>query len=152
MSSASKSVANQSGYLISSILIVGALTLLLVVLLTQTDPVQSSSHLISSVPDPAAVKAGRTIFLTVCAACHGAKATGIKGLGKPLIGSVFFNNRTNAELLKFVQTGRPITDPLNTSGVMMPPRGGRPSLTDNDLQNVIAYIRSLNARTNANNG
>lgn len=84
--------------------------------------------------------------MTVCAACHSPKATGIKGLGKPLIGSVFFNSHSDAELLKFLKTGRPITDPLNTTGVMMPARGGRPSLNDIDLVNVIAYIRSLNAK------
>jgi disulfide bond formation protein DsbB len=35
------------------------------------------------------------------------------------------------------------SDPENTTGVAMPPKGGNPSLSDGDLQNVVAYIRTL---------
>jgi mono/diheme cytochrome c family protein len=94
--------------------------------------------------DAAKVKAGESIFQSVCAACHGFNAKGIPGLGKPLIGSQFANSLSDDDLLAFIQKGRPVTDPLNTTGVMMPPRGGNPSLKDDDLRNVIAYIRSLN--------
>ncbi|MEP6989234.1 MAG: cytochrome c [Chloroflexota bacterium] len=145
MSALSRPNSDQSSLVIPSILLIGVLTVLLVALLTQVHPSHGDNHAAISAPDPAAVSAGKTVFMSVCATCHGVKATGIKGLGKPLIGSVFFNGHTDAELLKFVQTGRPVTDPLNTTGVPMPARGGRPTLTDTDLANVIAYIRSLNA-------
>jgi len=95
--------------------------------------------------DPAMVLAGENVFQSVCAACHGFNAKGIPGLGKPLIGSQFANSLSDDELLAFIQGGRAVTDPLNTTGVMMPPRGGNPNLTDDDLRHVIAYIRSLNA-------
>lgn len=95
--------------------------------------------------DPAKVKAGETSFQTTCAACHGFNAMGIPGLGKPLIGSKFVDGLTDEELLAFLQKGRDITDPLNTTGVMMPARGGNPSFTDDKLVEIIAYIRSLNA-------
>jgi mono/diheme cytochrome c family protein len=146
MSTLSRPTNDSSSFVIPGILVVGILTLFVVVLLTQIHPVQSDNHAATVALNPEAVKAGKNIFMTVCATCHGVKATGIKGLGKPLIGSVFFNGHTDAELLKFVQTGRPVTDPLNTTGVPMPARGGRPSLTDTDLTNVIAYIRSLNVK------
>ena len=94
--------------------------------------------------DPAKVKAGENSFQTICAACHGFNAMGIPGLGKPLIGSTFVNGLSDAELLAFLQVGRDISDPLNTTGVMMPARGGNPNLTDDKLVEVIAYIRSLN--------
>jgi disulfide bond formation protein DsbB len=94
--------------------------------------------------DPVKVKAGGNIFQTVCAACHGFNAKGISGLGKPLVGSVFVNGLNDDELLAFVIKGRAVGDPLNTSGVAMPARGGNPSLKDDDLRNVVAYIRSLN--------
>src|ERR1051325_1272672 len=94
--------------------------------------------------DPAKVKAGETSFQTTCSACHGFNAMGIPGLGKPLIGSKFVNGLTDDELLAFLQKGRDITDPLNTTGVMMPARGGNPSFTDDKLVEIIAYIRSLN--------
>ncbi len=98
----------------------------------------------SSALDPQKVAAGEKIFQSVCFACHGFNAKGIPGLGKPLIGSQFFNSHTDDEMVAFLQVGRPVTDPLNTTGVQMPPRGGNASLTDDDLRNVIAYIRSLN--------
>ena len=147
MSALSRPTNNQSSLVIPGILVIGLLTTMLVLLITQVHPVQSSNHVVvAAALDPAAVKAGKTTFMMVCAACHSPKATGIEGLGKPLIGSVFFNSHSDTELLTFLQTGRPVTDPLNTTGVMMPARGGRLSLTDTDLTNVIAYIRSLNAK------
>lgn len=146
MSAASRSLQQSSALVMPGILLVSALTILSLLLLVQMRPMSLPKPAASAALDPAAVKAGRTIFLTVCAACHGPKATGLKGLGKPLIGSVFFNGHSDDELLAFLQRGRPVTDPLNTTGVTMPARGGRPTLTDTDLQHVIAYIRSLNAQ------
>ncbi len=97
--------------------------------------------------DPVKVSAGENTFQSICSACHGFNAMGIPGLGKPLIGSEFVNSKTDDELLAFLQVGRPVTDPLNTTGVMMPAKGGNPNLTDENLLDVIAYIRSLNGAT-----
>jgi disulfide bond formation protein DsbB len=94
--------------------------------------------------DPEQVRAGESIFQASCAACHGFNARGISGLGLPMIGSEFINGLTDDELHDFLLVGRPVTDPANSTGVAMPARGGNPSLTDDDLYNVIAYIRSLN--------
>lgn len=145
MSVLSKPNNEPISFVIPGMLTIGLLTILLVLIITQVRPA-SVNHSAGAPLDPAAVKAGKTVFMTVCAACHSPKATGIKGLGKPLIGSLFFNSHTDAELLAFLQKGRPVNDPLNTTGVMMPARGGRPTLTDKDLASVIAYIRSLNAK------
>jgi cytochrome c1 len=49
-------------------------------------------------------------------------------------------------LVAFVKVGRPATDPLNTTKVDMPTRGGNPALTDEDLNNIVVYIRSLQAK------
>jgi disulfide bond formation protein DsbB len=46
-------------------------------------------------------------------------------------------------LLAFVKTGRPPGDPANTTGVDMPPKGGNPTLTDQDLADIIAHIRTV---------
>ncbi len=86
---------------------------------------------------------GEMIFLSLCSACHGPGAVGIEGLGKPLVGSEFVQTHTNDELLDFVKTGRPIWDAENTTGVDMPPRGGNPALTDEQIIAVIHYIRSI---------
>jgi disulfide bond formation protein DsbB len=49
----------------------------------------------------------------------------------------------DAELILFLTKGRPASDSLNTTGVDMPPRGGNPALTDQDLADIVAYVRTL---------
>lgn len=99
--------------------------------------------------DPAMVERGRENFLAICSACHGTDARGISGLGKTLIGSEFFNSQDDETMLQFVIVGRTIWDPLNTTGVAMPARGGNPGLTDDDIRNIIAYLRVLNGTPGA---
>jgi hypothetical protein len=53
--------------------------------------------------------------------------------------------RDDEELLAFVQVGRMPFDPLNTTGIQMPPRGGNPLLKKEDLQDIIAYVRTFEA-------
>lgn len=87
--------------------------------------------------------AGKTQFDTVCIACHGPGGVGVTGLGKPFTTSEFLLTVNDQELLDFIKTGRPISDPANTTGVDMPPKGGNPALTDAQLLDIIAYIRTL---------
>ncbi|MFN8488686.1 MAG: cytochrome c [Caldilineaceae bacterium] len=87
---------------------------------------------------------GQETFLTTCVACHGPEGKGVKGLGKDMTISKFIASKSDDELLAFVKTGRPINDPLNTTGVLMPPKGGNPALTDEELLNIIAFIRTIN--------
>lgn len=76
-------------------------------------------------------------------ACHASGGEGIDGLGKPLADSEFITSRTDDDLLEFIVVGRGTNDPENTSGIAMPPRGGRPSLSDAEIRDIIAYLRSL---------
>ena len=87
---------------------------------------------------------GAEVFAGTCATCHGPDAMGIEGLGKNLHANAFVADKSDAEMLDFIKNGRPAGDPLNTTGVDMPPKGGNPSLTDQDLVDVIAYTRTLN--------
>ncbi|MDW8186008.1 MAG: cytochrome c [Anaerolineae bacterium] len=87
---------------------------------------------------------GKELFLGSCASCHGADAKGLPGLGKDLTTSTFVKQQTDVQLLEFIKKGRPATDPANTTGVDMPPKGGNPALTDQDLADIIAFIRTLN--------
>jgi disulfide bond formation protein DsbB len=87
--------------------------------------------------------AGKATFDTVCIACHGPGGVGVEGLGKPFTTSEFLLTVNDQELLEFIKTGRPISDPANTTGVDMPPKGGNPALTDEQLLDIIAYIRTL---------
>jgi mono/diheme cytochrome c family protein len=92
--------------------------------------------------DPAQVSQGAALFMQ-CAACHGPDARGIPNLGKNLVESEFLHSLTDEELLAFIKTGRPLWDPLNTTGIDMPPKGGNPAITDEEILAIIAYIRSL---------
>ena len=86
---------------------------------------------------------GRQAFAETCAACHGSDARGRPHLGKDLTASEFAIGLSDAELIEFIKAGRPAGDPLNTTGVPMPPRGGNPSLTDQDLADIVAYLCTL---------
>lgn len=87
---------------------------------------------------------GIEIYAGTCMVCHGQAGEGVEGLGKPWVGSEFINSRTDGEMLAFLQEGRPADHPDNTTGVDMLPRGGNPNLTDDDLLDLIAYMRTLN--------
>jgi len=89
---------------------------------------------------------GKTAFEGTCASCHGPDAKGLPNLGKDLTISTFVVDQTDAQLLKFVKTGRPATDPANTTKIDMPPKGGNPALTDQDITNIIAFIRSIHQK------
>jgi disulfide bond formation protein DsbB len=98
----------------------------------------------TSAPAPAGDAAhGKTVYDTTCVACHGPDAKGLPNLGKDLTTSEFVASQSDADLVNFIKTGRPIGDPLNTTGVEMPARGGNPALTDQDLADVVAYLRTL---------
>jgi disulfide bond formation protein DsbB len=86
---------------------------------------------------------GQQKYTGTCVSCHGPDAKGMTGLGKDLTTSEFLKGKSNAEMVAFLQTGRPASDPLNTTGVDMPPKGGNPALADQDLADIIAYLRSL---------
>ncbi|MBK8048985.1 MAG: cytochrome c [Anaerolineales bacterium] len=88
-------------------------------------------------------EAGKKLFATACVACHGPNGEGVQGLGKDLKVSTFVAENDDAQMLEFLKKGRDVTDPLNTTKVAMPPKGGNPALNDQDLANLVAYIRSL---------
>lgn len=89
------------------------------------------------------VGVGHDLFVASCSACHGSSGEGMEGLGKPLSESPFVESKSDKELIAFIKTGRPIWDELNTSGIDMPPKGGNPAITDEQLADIVKYIRSL---------
>lgn len=94
-------------------------------------------------PDPEKVAQGQELFLKTCATCHGKDARGVKGQGKSLHDNAFVQARSDTEMLAFIKVGRRPTDPLNTTGVDMPPKGGNPALSEQDLGLIITFVRSL---------
>ncbi|MFN3981643.1 MAG: c-type cytochrome [Caldilinea sp.] len=90
------------------------------------------------------VSLGQTAYLRYCAVCHAPDAQGRPGLGKNLVTSRFVAEQSDADLIAFIRVGRPADDPLNTTGIAMLPYGGQPTLSDADLTNLVAYMRSVN--------
>ncbi|MBI5878212.1 MAG: c-type cytochrome [Chloroflexi bacterium] len=86
---------------------------------------------------------GNKIFHGTCNACHGDDAKGKVGLGKNLVVSPYLKGISDADFVLFVTKGRPASDPANTTKVDMPAKGGNPALSDQDLADVVAYVRSL---------
>lgn len=85
----------------------------------------------------------RTDFLRACALCHAADGSGAGNLGNSLLDNEFIRTMSDAELVAFLKAGRSPSDPANESGMPMPPRGGDPRLTDDDLAGIVLFLRTL---------
>ncbi len=111
---------------------------------TPSTPTATGTTAATSSPAPVAADAakGKTVYDGTCTACHGPDGKGVEGLGKPLVGSAMMGLK-DEDLVAFIVKGRPPTDTANTTGIDMPPRGGNPALTDQDLADVVAYMRTL---------
>ncbi|PID87022.1 MAG: hypothetical protein CSB13_01520 [Chloroflexi bacterium] len=87
---------------------------------------------------------GKTLYDAYGAGAHGISGEGVAGLGTSLNNAnQFIADHTDAELVHFLRTGRDPNDPDNVSGTLMPPNGGIPNATDQDLYDIVAYLRTL---------
>jgi mono/diheme cytochrome c family protein len=88
---------------------------------------------------------GKLLFQGSCSACHGPEAEGVTALGKSLhpSESEMVRTDTDEELVEFIKLGRQPDHPDNTTGVAMPPKGGNPAISDADLYDIVAWIRTL---------
>ena len=91
------------------------------------------------------VEDGRQLFLGSCTACHGTNGQGMPNQGPDLRGSALLARASDDELQAFLAGGRPVGDPLNVSGLPMPPRGGNASLSDRHLRQIVKYLRTVTA-------
>jgi mono/diheme cytochrome c family protein len=124
---------------------IGLLAVLALVFAACSESTGSPTTTAATVPAGAGDAAhGEALYNGSCIACHGPNGQGIEGLGKPWVGSDFINTSTDEDLVEFLIVGRPSDDPLNSTGIAMLPRGGNSGLTDADLQDLVAYMRSLN--------
>lgn len=86
---------------------------------------------------------GHELFVSSCSACHGQAGEGLPGLGKALDTSEFVNALDDEGLIKFIKMGRPTWDAGNSTGVDMPPKGGNPALSDEQIKDIVSYMRSI---------
>ena len=104
--------------------------------------IQDKAEATQAAPVPAEI-AGKILYTNACAACHGPAGEGVPGLAKDMTSSEFVARKSDAELVEFIKEGRDASDPLNTTGVAMPPKGGNPALSDQDLYHIVAYLRTI---------
>jgi len=86
---------------------------------------------------------GHRLYGSNCALCHGQGGVGKPALGKDLRNNEFLAGMTDDQVVEFLKEGRRADHPLNEKGVDMPPKGGNPGLSDDDLRQIVAYLRSL---------
>lgn len=92
---------------------------------------------------PPEVVLGQELVDQSCTACHGKDYTGVSGLGISFVDDAYIQEHTDAELVAFIKEGRLNDAPDNVTGVAMPPYGGNPRLTDDDLAAIAAFLRTL---------
>jgi mono/diheme cytochrome c family protein len=88
--------------------------------------------------------AGAESYEPTCSTCHATDLSGVSGLGGPLAPNAFVESSTETEIADLIIVGVPRDHPENTTGVDMAPRGGNPSLSDQDIRDVSAYLKSQN--------
>jgi len=102
----------------------------------------SSSNTVPESSDPA-VAHGQQITGESCSACHGTDFNGVSGLGPSFFDNEFIQSQSDPDLVAFIKEGRPNNAPDNETGVAMPPFGGNPRLTDEDLSDIVVFLRTL---------
>ncbi len=78
-----------------------------------------------------------------CSSCHGQDFEGVKSLGPALTDNDFIQDHTDDEITDFIKEGRSKDDPDSETGIAMPPYGGNPRLTDDDLADIVLFLRTL---------
>jgi len=95
----------------------------------------------SAAPVCATQHAGEKIFEQTCAACHGSDGTGaIAGVPDltQLKGFRFGENSNTALFEHFTHVKQGIKS--SSGSISMPPKGGNPDLTDQDIRDVLKYM------------
>lgn len=108
----------------------------------QEQPVAAQQAAAPAAPVGDAANGGK-IFATACVACHGPEGKGVTGLGKDLTTSEWTQQQTDEQLAEFIKRGRDAGDPLNTTGIAMPPKGGNPAMSDQEIADIVAFMRSI---------
>jgi mono/diheme cytochrome c family protein len=109
------------------------------------DGAGSSSAKSSEVAVPAATAQdqGKQFFTQSCSNCHGMNGQGVPHLGADLRTSKFVAKSTDEQLVSLIERGIPANDPRNTSHIPMPPKGANPTLTKQNIHDIVFYIRQL---------
>ena len=91
---------------------------------------------------------GQVLYMQTCTACHGQQLQGMPHQGVSLRDSKFISTTPDLKLVAFLKMGRKPADAKNTTGLLMPARGGNPALDDDALANIVAFLRQVQKETN----
>ncbi|HQY88462.1 MAG TPA: cytochrome c [Tepidisphaeraceae bacterium] len=134
--------------------VIGAVTLLFAVgvvvaifVMATTDPPTPQTY---APPVPGSINgidvdpaAGRQLFAQNCASCHGKFGEGMIARGVNLRESAFVQLTSDSKLLKFLHVGRKANDPNSILKIEMPAKGANPLLGDQELGDLVAYMRQI---------
>ncbi|MCC7337382.1 MAG: cytochrome c [Pirellulaceae bacterium] len=95
------------------------------------------------VPAQGDAEEGRKAFSTACITCHGPSGGGMPNLAPSLRGSPFIASADDTAIANVIRLGRPVGDPNNKTGKVMPARGGNPFLGDDKVVHLVAFIRAI---------
>jgi mono/diheme cytochrome c family protein len=95
------------------------------------------------------LKHGQKIYTVSCATCHGPAGRGLPHQGAPLHNSAFVSSSTDLQVITMIKIGRTADDPKSIMKIPMPAKGGYNNLSDIDLHDVTAYIRSFGKKPEA---
>lgn len=92
---------------------------------------------------PASAARGAKLFETTCAQCHGTTGRGMPHQGPSLQDSRFVAGHDDRQLIAFVRVGRSPDSADSIMKLYMPARGGVSNFNDDDLQDIVAHVRTL---------
>jgi mono/diheme cytochrome c family protein len=95
---------------------------------------------------------GRKLYKESCTICHGANGQGLPHQGADLRLSKFVAGESDNALVNFLRKGREANDPKSVQGLVMPPRGGNPSLDDTALSDIVLFLRQMQSAAHAEEG
>jgi mono/diheme cytochrome c family protein len=86
---------------------------------------------------------GQQLARQSCSSCHGQNYEGVKHLGPALADNHFIQDDTDDEIIDLIKEGRARDAQDNETGIAMPPYGGNPRLTDDDLADIVLFLGKL---------
>lgn len=88
------------------------------------------------------VDQGAAVYKEACAACHGVTGRGVVGVGNDLVHSELVLQETGDAFLKYVRTLEHEEEEKQSSPKAMPPSGGRPDLSDEQILAIFQFLKA----------
>jgi cytochrome c5 len=106
------------------------------------DP-QLEKHTLPAIAQNPSFENGKRVYQGTCIACHGADGTGTLPGVPNLTRLEGFNKNSHSDFALFKHL-EPVEKGLKRPGdpMAMPPRGGNPNLTDEDIRDALIYMRA----------